>query len=244
MPPDVKVTRQVLAEPSADLGRAHLGDAGRRHAAGDRGDAGAGRIVLFHVTANADWSNLPLSGLFVEMLRRLVALSAGVATPPRATPCWRRPRRWTGYGLLTTPPDVGDRPGGRRVRRDRRPRRAIRPGCTGRRTAGSALNLGAATCRCRRPPRWCRARAIEQFGRARCRSGRSGPWLLAAGAGAAGARPADRAGAARPAAPAHGRGRTAALLAAAAGRHVAIGTTPGRWTPAPIRRWPRGWAIS
>ena len=31
---------------------------------------GAGRVVLFHVTANADWSNLPLSGLFVEMLRR------------------------------------------------------------------------------------------------------------------------------------------------------------------------------
>ena len=31
---------------------------------------GKGLIVLFHVTANADWSNLPLSGLFVEMLRR------------------------------------------------------------------------------------------------------------------------------------------------------------------------------
>jgi hypothetical protein len=30
--------------------------------------------VLFHVTANSDWSNLPLSGLFVEMLRRAVAL--------------------------------------------------------------------------------------------------------------------------------------------------------------------------
>ena len=35
--------------------------------------------MLFHVTANADWSNLPLSGLFVDMLRRLVALSVGVA---------------------------------------------------------------------------------------------------------------------------------------------------------------------
>ncbi len=36
-------------------------------------------MVLFHVTANADWSNLPLSGLFVDMLRRLVQRSAGVA---------------------------------------------------------------------------------------------------------------------------------------------------------------------
>jgi hypothetical protein len=34
--------------------------------------------VLFHVTANAEWSNLPLSGLFVQMLRRIVALSAGI----------------------------------------------------------------------------------------------------------------------------------------------------------------------
>jgi hypothetical protein len=33
-----------------------------------------GFIVLFHVTANSDWSNLPLSGLFVEMLRRVVTL--------------------------------------------------------------------------------------------------------------------------------------------------------------------------
>ena len=32
-------------------------------------------MVLFHVTANADWSNLPLSGLFVDMLRRVTALA-------------------------------------------------------------------------------------------------------------------------------------------------------------------------
>jgi len=41
---------------------------------------GQGRIVLVHTTANADWSNLALSGLFVEMLRRTVAMSQGVAT--------------------------------------------------------------------------------------------------------------------------------------------------------------------
>ena len=29
-------------------------------------------VVLFHVTANADWSNLPISGLFVDMLRRVL----------------------------------------------------------------------------------------------------------------------------------------------------------------------------
>jgi hypothetical protein len=40
---------------------------------------GQGWIVLVHTTANADWSNLALSGLFVEMLRRTVAMSQGVA---------------------------------------------------------------------------------------------------------------------------------------------------------------------
>ena len=43
---------------------------------------GEGRIVLFHVTANAKWSNLPLSGLFVNMLRRIATLgSLGGGTP-------------------------------------------------------------------------------------------------------------------------------------------------------------------
>ena len=35
--------------------------------------------MLVHTTANAEWSNLALSGLFVEMLRRIVAMSQGVA---------------------------------------------------------------------------------------------------------------------------------------------------------------------
>src|SRR6185437_13175753 len=66
---------------------------------------GAGRIVLFHVTANADWSNLPLSGLFVEMLRRLVALSAGVAASADNT-VLAPAETLDGYGLLGTPPQA------------------------------------------------------------------------------------------------------------------------------------------
>jgi hypothetical protein len=59
--------------------------------------------VLFHVTATAEWSNLPLSGLFVQMLRRIVALSAGIqgaegeaALPPVET--------LDGFGRLGAPP--------------------------------------------------------------------------------------------------------------------------------------------
>lgn len=36
---------------------------------------GAGWVVLFHVSSDTEWSNLPLSGTFVEMLRRTVNLA-------------------------------------------------------------------------------------------------------------------------------------------------------------------------
>ncbi|MBP0466646.1 DUF4159 domain-containing protein [Roseomonas sp. PWR1] len=77
-PAEVTIERQVLAEPSPRLTErswARLSDGTPLVTAVARGK---GRIVLFHVTANAEWSSLPLSGLFVDMLRRLVALSAGV----------------------------------------------------------------------------------------------------------------------------------------------------------------------
>jgi Domain of unknown function (DUF4159) len=77
-PADVLINRQVLAEPSLDLDTktwARLVDGTPLVTADRRGE---GWIVLFHTTANTDWSNLPLSGLFVDMLRRLAALSRGV----------------------------------------------------------------------------------------------------------------------------------------------------------------------
>ncbi len=54
--------------------------AGRWHALGHAQGGGAGQVVLFHVTANAEWSSLPLSGLFVQMLERL-AVSTRPAAP-------------------------------------------------------------------------------------------------------------------------------------------------------------------
>jgi hypothetical protein len=75
--PDVKISKQVLAEPSAELPEriwAGLEDGTPLITAARRG---RGLIVLFHVTANSDWSNLPLSGLFEQMLRRILDLSRG-----------------------------------------------------------------------------------------------------------------------------------------------------------------------
>ena len=73
--PDVTVRRQVLADPAAGPQAevwARLKDGTPLVSAARRGD---GWLVLFHVTANSDWSNLPISGLFVEMLRRITERS-------------------------------------------------------------------------------------------------------------------------------------------------------------------------
>ena len=73
--PQTSITRQVLAEPDVDLSAktwASLADGtplitSARH--------GNGRIILVHVTANADWSNLPLTGTYAEMMHRFLALA-------------------------------------------------------------------------------------------------------------------------------------------------------------------------
>lgn len=76
-PEEVDVRTQVLAEPSPDL-------AGKVWASLDDGTPlvtaarrGTGMVVLFHVSADAEWSSLPLSGLFVEMLGRLMSMAPG-----------------------------------------------------------------------------------------------------------------------------------------------------------------------
>jgi hypothetical protein len=82
VPSDVLVKRQVLAEPDGAL-------AGRTWAALADGtplvtaaQSGKGWLVLFHVTADTSWSNLPLSGAFVDMLRRVIAFSSASTTKP------------------------------------------------------------------------------------------------------------------------------------------------------------------
>ncbi len=142
VPEEVSVTRQVLAEPRPDLARhawAGLTDGTPLVTAATRG---AGRIVLFHVSANADWSNLALSGLFVDMLRRLVALSAGIAAESESGP---QPPALTldGFGALGPPPvaalPLAGEAFGRTEVSPRHP-----PGLYGPEASRRALNLGAA----------------------------------------------------------------------------------------------------
>lgn len=76
IPQDVYVRRQVLAEPGGETTErswARLAD-GTPLVTGRQ--IGNGAVILFHVTATPVWSDLPVSGVFVEMLRKLTFLSA------------------------------------------------------------------------------------------------------------------------------------------------------------------------
>ena len=103
IPADVKIRRQVLAQPSLDLADktwARLRDGTPLVTAEKRGK---GWLVLVHTSADMAWSNLPISGLFVDMLRRIVALAQGVAVEADLPPL--PPLEvLDGFGRLGSPP--------------------------------------------------------------------------------------------------------------------------------------------
>jgi hypothetical protein len=111
VPTDVTVTRQVLAEPDSQLTDrtwATLGDGTPLVTAERRGK---GLLVLFHVTADTRWSDLPLSGTFVDLLKRIVSLAgadsdAGTASGvgSRAIQVVPPTRVLDGFGAFSPPP--------------------------------------------------------------------------------------------------------------------------------------------
>jgi hypothetical protein len=111
VPNDVTVTRQVLAEPEATLGDstwATLADGTPLVTAAHRGK---GLIVLFHVTGDTRWSDLPLSGTFVDMLKRVVALSGATVVADTGGTRNKNARAMLapshtldGFGSLVAPP--------------------------------------------------------------------------------------------------------------------------------------------
>ena len=113
VPNDVTVSRQVLAEPDAALSDntwATLADGTPLVTAARRGK---GLIVLFHVTGDTRWSDLPLSGAFVDMLKRIVALAGttpaantGSAKAKNAHEVVRPSHVLDGFGSFIAPPST------------------------------------------------------------------------------------------------------------------------------------------
>jgi len=110
IPPDVTVSAQVMAQPDPTLAERVIAQLSDGTPLVTRKRIGAGQVVLFHVTANAEWSSLPLSGLFVQMLERL-AVSSAVALPApdevRGT-TWQPVQVLDAFGALG---DAGTLPG-------------------------------------------------------------------------------------------------------------------------------------
>ena len=109
-PDEVTVTAQVVAQPDPTLAARSIAALADGTPLVTRKALGQGQVVLFHVTANAEWSSLPLSGLFVQMLERL-AVSSSVGTPEAASlegTVWRPVSVIDGFGRAG---DAGTLPG-------------------------------------------------------------------------------------------------------------------------------------
>ncbi|KAA3513308.1 DUF4159 domain-containing protein [Agrobacterium rosae] len=104
----IHIKRQVLAEPTPDLAERTWASLADGTPLVTTRNVDAGRIVLFHVSAEASWSDLPISGHFVEMLRRIVQLSqvGGSSTSANAPAAALPPYRLlTATGSLS--PEIG-----------------------------------------------------------------------------------------------------------------------------------------
>ena len=177
VPAEVEVSSQVMAQPDPDLPNrvmATLEDGTPLVTGHGLGD---GRVVLFHVTANADWSNLPLSGLFVRMLERLTQSAGGLSDTPEAMAgtTWTPLQVLNGFGDLETPTLVAGVPGDR-LAADR-PSAEMPPGIYGsgdRRVAVNVMRAGDALRPLEPMPAGVRVETMT-----RAEEIRLGPWLIA-----------------------------------------------------------------
>ena len=112
-PEDVQVRAQIIAQPDPALAERVIAQLTDGTPLVTRKRVGQGQVVLFHVTANAEWSSLPLSGLFVEMLGRLSVTSATAA--PQASELagtiWQPVQVLDGFGSLTDGAGLAGVPG-------------------------------------------------------------------------------------------------------------------------------------
>ncbi|MGN7869623.1 DUF4159 domain-containing protein [Paracoccus sp. 22332] len=101
-PDDVAIRAQLMAQPAPDLAEKTLASLSDNTPLVTRARTGQGQVVLFHVTANAEWSNLPISGLFVQMLDRLVQTArvspAQAQADDRDQPFWTPETVLDGFG--------------------------------------------------------------------------------------------------------------------------------------------------
>ncbi|NDW53742.1 DUF4159 domain-containing protein [Aliiroseovarius sp. PrR006] len=113
VPDDVQIEAQILAQPGPDLADRTIATLSDGTPIVTRRALGAGQVVLFHVSANAEWSSLPFSGLFVQMLERLAVSSQGSVRDGAALKgtTWVAIHVLDGFGQLSPQDAVAGVPG-------------------------------------------------------------------------------------------------------------------------------------
>jgi len=176
IPPDVTVNAQVMAQPGPDLSERVIASLSDGTPLVTRKSQGEGQIVLFHVAANVEWSSLPLSGLFVQMLERLAVSSLPAVQDPAdlAGQTFTPSQVLDGFGTLR---DAGDMPGvpGEELATGARPGPGLPPGLYAGDERRLALNV-IGPDREISATRWPARITVEGLGSAR--EAALKPWLI------------------------------------------------------------------
>ncbi|WP_413720057.1 DUF4159 domain-containing protein [Silicimonas sp. MF1-12-2] len=144
VPDDVTVSSQVMAQPDPTLAERTIATLADGTPLVTRKRIGSGQVVLFHVTANAEWSTLPLSGLFVQMLERLSVSTrlSGLSAEDLVGTVWTPDQVLSAFGEVE---DAGALPGvnGERLIEER-PGPDLPPGLYAGEDRRIALNIAEA----------------------------------------------------------------------------------------------------
>lgn len=110
--PPIAVRAQLVAEPGPEVAARAIARLSDATPLVTRARLGEGQVILFHVAAEPSWSDLPLTGLFVQMLDRL-AETARLADRPEPAPegeaaLWRAQTVLDGHGNPAPAPDTAE----------------------------------------------------------------------------------------------------------------------------------------
>lgn len=141
LPTDIKIKRQLLAEPGPELGGRTWVTLSDETPLITAQPIGKGLLVLVHTTATPDWSDLPLSGFYVSIFKTLSEMSARPDKSISELKLLQPLLILNGYGQLVQPPATL-KPIERKDFDAARPSALHPPGLYGTPDESLALNLG------------------------------------------------------------------------------------------------------
>ena len=141
IPTNIKINRQLLAQPGPELADRSWVTLSDETPLITAQSIGKGLLVLVHTTATPDWSDLPLSGFYVDIFKTLSDLAARPDKSVSELRLLQPLMILNGYGQLTQPPATL-KPVERKDFLTLQPSAEHPPGLYGAQDESFALNLG------------------------------------------------------------------------------------------------------